>query len=99
MTNDESSGVVSVTEAADDSLRGRLAGSLQFRHWHGFTTAMLDLLYTRKCEGCDAFLESGRTGVRRWLCDTCDLGMTRIVAPFCGVCGEPYDGSMTGSFR
>ena len=71
--------------------------------WRGsfrrYATALLDLLYTRRCEACDVFLESGRSGVRRWLCDACDLGMARIVAPFCGVCGEPYEGEMTESFR
>jgi ComF family protein len=71
--------------------------------WSGsvrrYSTAFLDLLYTRKCEACDVFLESGRSGVRRWLCDVCDAGMARIVAPFCRVCGEPYEGEMSESFR
>jgi ComF family protein len=37
--------------------------------------------------------------VRRWLCDACDLGMPRIVPPFCSTCGEPYEGEMSDSFR
>jgi ComF family protein len=45
------------------------------------------------------FLESGRTGAQRWLCDACHRGMARIEAPFCGVCGEQYPGQMTEAFR
>jgi ComF family protein len=73
--------------------------SFGLRHLRPYVTAFLDLLYTRKCEACDVFLESGRSGVCRWLCDTCDAGMARIVAPFCRVCGETYEGEMAESFR
>jgi len=67
--------------------------------WRGCGTALLDLLYTRRCEACDAFLESGRERERRWLCDGCHEGLARIEPPYCQVCGEAYDGAMTGTFR
>src|SRR6187551_2774066 len=96
MTNDEKVSADLPNEALSNSFGH---SSFGFRHFHRYVTAFLDLLYTRKCEACDAFLESGRSGVRRWLCEACDLGMARIVAPFCRVCGETYDGEMTESFR
>lgn len=63
-----------------------------------YTTAFLDLLYTRRCEACDVFLEAGRSGSRQWLCEECFLSLSRIEPPFCNVCGEPYDGAMTDAF-
>jgi competence protein ComFC len=69
------------------------------RHFRRYATAFLDLIYTRRCEHCDVFLKSGRGGAHRWLCDTCHQEMARIEAPFCQVCGEPYDGAMAESFR
>ena len=96
MTNDENA---AVNDTAGESVGDRMARFFGHSDWRGVATTLLDLLYTRRCEACDAFLESGRTGMRRWLCDACHLAMPRIVAPFCQVCGETYDGGMTDSFR
>jgi competence protein ComFC len=96
MTNDEkiSSAAVEVTNG--DLFRH---SSFVIRIFRRSATAFLDLLYTRRCEACEGFLESGREGTRQWLCDSCHAGMARIEAPFCHVCGEPYDGEMTVLFR
>ena len=65
---------------------------------HGIT-ALLDVIYPRRCEGCETSLEFGRVKAERWLCDDCVDGLPRIVPPFCDVCGEPYDGAISGAFR
>lgn len=67
--------------------------------WKRYINALLDLLYTRRCEGCHSFLASGREGLHRWLCDSCADGLKAIEPPFCQVCGETYDGAMEGAFR
>lgn len=72
------------------------------RLFRQYAPVFLDLLYTRRCEGCegrDTFLEPGRTGAAQWLCEKCLDGLRRIEAPFCNVCGEPYQGAMTETFR
>lgn len=69
------------------------------RIFRQYTPTFLDLLYTRRCEACETFLESGRTGAAQWLCEKCLLKLHRIEPPFCNVCGEPYDGAMTDTFR
>lgn len=67
--------------------------------WRGYTEAFLDLVYTRKCEGCEAFLPAQRLDEARWLCDVCLKQVQRIEPPFCEVCGESYDGAISGTFR
>ena len=64
-----------------------------------YTSALLDLVYPRRCEGCAEPLAFGREAEARWLCDECLRALPRIVPPFCNVCGEPYDGAITESFR
>ncbi len=64
-----------------------------------YLTAFLDLFYPRRCEVCETPLEAGRAGPGRWLCGECLDKLPRIEAPFCRVCGEPFDGAMTDSFR
>ena len=64
-----------------------------------YRTAWLDLLYPRRCEACDAFLPAHREDTAQWLCDACLKALPRIEPPFCHVCGEPYDGAITASFR
>ena len=64
-----------------------------------YATAFLDLLYPRRCEGCDAPLDAGREEAGRWLCSACLDSIKFIEPPFCAVCGEPYDGAMTDAFR
>src|SRR3954464_13669690 len=97
MTNDEN--ISTPVMGGGPPLGKSLVNESELREWRRYITALLDLIYTRRCEACDTFLESGRTGVRRWLCDVCDVRMARIEAPFCEVCGEPFDGAMTASFR
>ncbi|RBP43852.1 ComF family protein [Roseimicrobium gellanilyticum] len=67
--------------------------------WRGYTEAFLDLVYTRKCEGCEVFLPAQRQDEARWLCDVCLKEVQRIHPPFCEVCGESYDGAISGTFR
>lgn len=64
-----------------------------------YATALLDLIYPRRCEGCEMALDHGRCDDARWLCDTCLNKLPRMKAPFCERCGEPYDGTISGSFR
>lgn len=61
----------------------------------------LDGLYPRICRGCEVFLapETPRSGVDAWLCSPCRENLTRVEAPYCQVCGEPFDGPMTEAFR
>ena len=96
MASDQSSMMPPIEGEVSDSSRH---SSFGIRHLRRYVTAFLDLLYTRRCEACDGFLEGGRAGARQWLCEECYLGMLRIEAPFCTVCGEPYDGAMAESFR
>ncbi len=64
-----------------------------------YTSAFLDLFYPRRCEGCETSLAFGRPDETKWLCDDCMKALPRIEPPFCNVCGEPYDGAMSASFR
>ena len=73
-----------------------IAMSSQIRR---YGSALLDLVYPRRCEGCEASLAFGREAEERWLCDECIRALPRIVPPFCKVCGEPYDGAITEAFR
>ncbi len=66
---------------------------------HRYASALLDLVYPRHCEICQKSLESERQGAARWLCNECLDKLPRIEAPFCKICGEPYEGSMTGEFQ
>jgi ComF family protein len=40
-----------------------------------------------------------REGLLEWLCGGCVEHLTRIVPPFCRVCGEPFDGALEREFR
>lgn len=64
-----------------------------------YATALLDLIYPRRCEACESALDHGRCDEARWLCDDCLRQLPRLEAPFCEKCGQPYDGAITGSFR
>lgn len=65
-----------------------------------YAQAFLDLLYTRRCVHCEDFLSGDqRHEEHRWLCDPCLKAISRIEPPFCEVCGEPYDGAISGTFR
>lgn len=53
----------------------------------------MDLLYPPVCAVCDAVLTHGRA-----LCDSCDEDLPRLTAPFCQICGEPFQGQIDGAF-
>ena len=53
----------------------------------------LDWLFPPLCCICGEGLAGGRA-----LCETCSLGMARIVPPFCDVCGESFQGQIDGAF-
>ncbi len=55
--------------------------------------ATVSLLYPATCTICGKSLRAGK-----YLCDVCDTKVPRIVAPFCGRCSEPFEGSITGAF-
>jgi competence protein ComFC len=64
-----------------------------------YRDALLDIVYPRRCEMCEALLDTGRSEAGRWICDDCLKGLQRIEPPFCNVCGEPYEGAVTDDFR
>lgn len=54
---------------------------------------MLDWLYPCVCAICGAGLAGGRA-----LCAGCDADLPRLAQPFCGTCGEAFDGRIDGDF-
>jgi len=57
--------------------------------WH----ALADLVYPRRCCVCYVPVEEG------WFCQGCAGALPWVEAPYCGVCGEVYDGALTREFR
>ena len=55
--------------------------------------AAVSLLYPPVCTICGKSIRAGE-----YLCDQCETKVTRIVAPFCQTCSEPFEGSITGAF-
>jgi competence protein ComFC len=55
--------------------------------------AAVSLLYPSVCTICGRSIR-----VNEYLCDRCETMATRIVAPFCQTCSEPFEGSITGAF-
>src|SRR6266516_7104472 len=55
--------------------------------------AIASLLYPPACAICRASVSTGE-----YLCDQCETKVTRIVAPFCQKCSEPFEGAITGEF-
>ena len=53
----------------------------------------LDLLYPAVCVNCDCPVESGES-----LCTDCRESASRIEAPFCATCSQPFDGEIDGPF-
>ena len=68
-------------------------------HLRPYGTAFLDLLYPRRCEGCELAIEGGRSGIAQWICDSCQRDLPYVLEPYCNVCGEPYDTQPGLSFR
>src|SRR5437870_10218363 len=55
--------------------------------------AAVSLLYPPVCTICGESIRAGE-----YLCEQCETGAVRIVAPFCQKCSEPFEGSITGAF-
>lgn len=53
----------------------------------------LDLIYPALCELCQEPLKNGHA-----LCSSCAAQLTRVKAPFCGNCGEPFEGDIQHHF-
>lgn len=64
------------------------------QRWRVLITRLLDLVYTPQCELCGRVLRDARS-----LCDSCDRQLPRLTPPFCGKCGEPFDGRIAGEFQ
>ena len=73
--------------------------STQLRRLRPYGVAFLDLLYTRRCEGCEKALSGERPGVAQWLCDPCLRDLPYVHPPYCNVCGETYETMPGDSFR
>lgn len=54
---------------------------------------LLDWIYPPSCALCECPLQSGRC-----LCDGCAMSLPRLRAPFCGACGEMFEGKIQGDF-
>src|SRR2546421_7074041 len=55
--------------------------------------SIASLLYPPSCTICAASVDLGE-----YLCPECESKVTRIVAPFCAKCSEPFDGAITTEF-
>ncbi|MEO8617532.1 MAG: ComF family protein [Luteolibacter sp.] len=63
------------------------------RGWRRLAARALDLLYPSICAVCNTGLSGGRA-----LCDSCDGDLPRLAQPFCGTCGEAFEGRIDGVF-
>ncbi len=63
--------------------------------------ALLDVVFPRTCRVCDLPLPPRDPGrpLREWFCQLCEEALPKLEAPFCQVCGEPYDGVIESAFR
>jgi ComF family protein len=55
--------------------------------------SIASLLYPPVCVICRASVQA-----TEYLCDQCEAKVTRIVAPFCQKCSEPFEGAITDEF-
>ena len=55
--------------------------------------SIASLLYPPVCVICRANVRA-----TEYLCDQCEAKVTRIVAPFCQKCSEPFEGAITDEF-
>src|ERR1700704_3202828 len=58
-----------------------------------FFRGIASLLYPPSCTICSASV-----GLGEYLCGGCEAKVSRIVAPFCKNCSEPFDGAITTTF-
>jgi len=56
-------------------------------------SALLSLFYPPHCAACGASTDAGV-----YLCVACTETRTRIEAPFCRVCSQPFEGAITSEF-
>jgi competence protein ComFC len=63
--------------------------------------ALLDVVFPRTCRVCDLPLSQRQPDhpLREWFCQPCEEALPKLEAPFCQVCGEPYDGVIETAFR
>jgi len=63
--------------------------------------ALLDVVYPRACRVCDRPLPErvASRPLSEWFCQGCEDSFTKLEAPYCKVCAEPYDGAIEGEFR
>ena len=63
--------------------------------------ALLDVVYPRTCRVCDKPLPERMPSrpLSEWFCQGCEDNLSRLEAPYCKVCAEPYEGAIEGSFR
>lgn len=61
--------------------------------WRRAVSGLLDLTYPPRCACCGVGLAGGRS-----LCAECAAALSRLQAPFCERCGEPFDGAIDGPF-
>jgi competence protein ComFC len=55
--------------------------------------AAVSLLYPATCTICGKHVRAGE-----YLCSGCEAKIVRIVAPFCQICSEPFEGSISSVF-
>lgn len=60
----------------------------------GWWSGLLDLLYPGLCVGCGDGLAGPRS-----LCAPCEAGLRSLRQPFCGTCGEEFQGRIAGRFE
>lgn len=65
----------------------------ELRGWRKIAARTLDWLYPSACAVCGTGLSDGRS-----LCDPCDGDLPRLAQPFCGTCGEAFEGRIDGDF-
>jgi len=58
-----------------------------------FLGGLASLIYPPTCTICSASV-----GSNEYLCADCEAKLSRIVAPFCSKCSEPFDGAITSTF-
>ena len=57
-----------------------------------FGTGLVDLLYPARCFTCRS------PATEPGLCASCQDALRPVRAPFCSICGEPYDGEIVDGF-
>ncbi len=57
------------------------------------------LIFPRHCPSCDEPVEADTEASGQCLCRACRADLMAIAEPFCKVCGEPFEGVVSSSFR